>query len=71
MSIEICQLCQGRGKVIGMGTIVKDCEECKGIGKIEVVAANHANPDSTTESIAIPIPKKKPGRPFAKKLIEG
>jgi DnaJ-class molecular chaperone len=69
MSIEICQLCQGRGKVIGMGTIVKDCEECKGVGRIEVTEVKETKEElPTTEPVII---KKKPGRPFAKKPIEG
>jgi hypothetical protein len=68
MTIQICPSCNGTKKVIGMGTIVKDCAECNGVGKIDV-AINDPKPAIVEDSQVKPIAKKKPGRPFAKKSI--
>jgi Ribonuclease G/E len=33
--IERCSSCSGKKKVVGLGSIIKDCPYCKGIGHIK------------------------------------
>lgn len=36
MSVTRCDCCMGKKTVIGLGAIVKDCPNCKGVGYVKV-----------------------------------
>jgi hypothetical protein len=38
MALDKCPSCKGRKSVMGMGMIVKNCSNCKGVGYVEVEA---------------------------------
>lgn len=42
-TFERCPRCQGRKKYMGMGMLMHDCEECKGIGYVEKEIIKEAN----------------------------
>lgn len=67
--LERCDACMGKKKILGLGSIMKDCPECRGIGWIDVPEMPKGNNlasvggsmdrDEFNEMIK---PKKKPGR---------
>ena len=36
MSSKRCELCNGKKKIIGLGMIEKDCDECNGVGYVQI-----------------------------------
>ena len=56
-----CSPCKGRGKLLGLGSIMQDCDSCKGIGWVET-------PSAKIEPELIDPPKKKSGRPKKEKV---
>lgn len=78
MAIETCKLCLGRGKIMGMGTIMQDCPDCKGVGKVDVPdsaadadkSIDKAKEEVTEQVIAKPVIKRRMGR-AARIKVEG
>lgn len=39
MSCSRCDCCRGRGKLLGLGCMEKDCDNCAGVGYVKVEEA--------------------------------
>ena len=37
MTLNRCECCRGRGIVVGLGSMERDCNECHGVGHVKVV----------------------------------
>ena len=71
MSLIRCKKCRGTKKLMGMGSIYKNCDECNGVGQVDVEDAEVtlANPAKVANPVIdpaldgnIPPIKKKPSK---------
>ena len=56
-----CSICRGRKKILGLGSMMKECPSCKGAGWIEIEVKTCCG-EPIEETMDIPKVKKKPGR---------
>jgi hypothetical protein len=59
-NLKRCECCHGTKRKLGMGGLVKKCDECNGIGWIDPVLATQ-EPDYAPG--IVPTPAKRKGRP--------
>jgi hypothetical protein len=36
MALDRCPVCVGKKKIMGLGSMIKDCYECHGVGYVKV-----------------------------------